>query len=202
MVLRFAGGFTGLLFVQIILYSACVKSLPMGSLGSVLFRFSSSFGETFLSPYSFLHGKRCFLGNNAKCLLQFPHRVVFLHFGGSHWWVMDLNVILCDYFPAIRFCRKSFFDAFKHHFEFADRKPILLSLLICCILCLLPRRIDNFLLLLYRRRLNMYEIKFMFKKKKSFSKTLDFYIDGGWSFDWVWYEIDYKIINLLLIKLV
>lgn len=86
--------------------------------------------------------------------------------------------------------------------EFANRKPILLSLLICCILCLLPKRIDNFLLLLYRRRLNMYEIKFMFKKKKSFSKTLDFYIDGGWSFDWVWYEIDYKIINLLLIKLV
>ncbi|KAJ4883875.1 Uncharacterized protein Rs2_33968 [Raphanus sativus] len=51
--LRFSGGFTGLLFVQMILYSACVKPLPMGSSGSVLFRVSSSFGEKISSPYSF-----------------------------------------------------------------------------------------------------------------------------------------------------
>ncbi|KAL0709444.1 hypothetical protein Bca4012_016422 [Brassica carinata] len=53
MVLRISGGFTGTPFVRIVLFSACVKFLQVGSPGSVLFRSSSSLEEKISSPYPF-----------------------------------------------------------------------------------------------------------------------------------------------------
>ncbi|KAL0734363.1 hypothetical protein Bca4012_010573 [Brassica carinata] len=53
MVLRISGGFTGIPFVRIVLFSACVKVLQVGSPGSVLFRSSSSLEEKISSPYPF-----------------------------------------------------------------------------------------------------------------------------------------------------
>ena len=132
-------------------------------------------------------GKGCFLGLVPECLLQFLHRLVILrsglygtwrckqnYLGDFCWWGLDLNVTLCDYSQAIRLCRESSPDAFKHRLEFAVIsmwRPILFSLFICVWLCLLPKRMNNSLMLLYWRSLSMNE-----KKAKYLALHTDLYV--------------------------